>query len=909
LVALFAIVSVMAGPVVGSAVAAPVDSTPPEVQNAGKEGPGVGKLGEAIRCSSGSWSGAVSKFEFEWVRNGVAIEGATFATYTLSKADEGKEVWCIVTAVGEGARVTVESWNSVEFGAKEVQEAPTNTSPPEVKGTPEVGQPLKCESGVWKGQPTPTFSYEWLRDGAGIPSATSQTYTVSSEDEGDLLSCKVTAENTAGKAFAVSKNSLEVKGHEPKNTELPHIEGLAVVGETLTCNKGIWSGTKPLTYKFQWRLEGSAIGGANGETLPVESADEGKKLSCEVEAKNSVGKGFATSPQITVGIRPPENTTPPKITGEAVVGRELTCSEGVWTGSPTKYEFRWFRENEELSSQTNKYTITSKDPGHKLFCVVTAINGGGKGTSESAAFVVPEGGGQPPVDKEPPTISGAGAAGEELACSEGQWLNGPTSFEYQWVRDKTVSIPGATKAKYRVQTADEGHSLTCQVKANNKFGSGEAESAPLPITGQKPNPLEAPTISVPGGTARVGETVTCLHGAWEAAPAPTFTYKWLRDGTEQIGTKEFYTLVGADQGNTLTCVVTASNSEGSTEKSSAGLEVPGFAPQVVQAPRLKVVDGNAVQVGAVLMCEEGTWNAAPKAEVKYEWLVGGESPPGETKSTTYRVALEDEGRQIACRVTETNLYGQQSADSNAELVPGMAPKDLVLPKINPDGGGVGVQLTCSPGIWEGKPPPSFAYRWYREGQPISSATSNTYTVETADQGHRLSCVVIATNVQESVEAESSNSVIVPPARQTESASQAQVLGTSSSSSGVLDGLTTTQVRNSLVSQIARAIGAAHISKVLKAGGYSFSFIGPAAGTLEVQAFELVKKGHHEVRITLLSGIVRFTKSSRATVRLKLTREGKRILEHKQRFKLSVSSDFKVQGGVSASWSGAVTIKH
>jgi len=909
LVALLAIASLMAGPVVGSALATPIDSTPPEVQNAGKEGPGVGKLGEALKCSSGSWAGAVSKFEFEWVRGGVPVSGATFATYTLTKADEGEEVWCIVTAVGEGARVTVESWNSVEFGVKEVQEAPTNTSLPTVAGSPEVGKSLKCENGEWKGRPTPTFSYQWLRNGAGISSATAQTYTVSSEDEGNMLSCKVTAKNTAGEAFAVS-TGREVPGHEPKNTELPHIEGLPVVGETLTCNKGVWSGTKPLTYKFQWRLEGSSISGANGETLPVEVADEGKKLSCEVEAKNNIGKGFATSSQITIGIRPPENTVPPKISGEAVVGRELTCSEGKWTGSPTKYEFRWFRENEELSSQSSRYTVTSKDPGHKLFCVVTAENGGGKGTSESAAFVIPEGGGQPPKDEKPPAIMGAGAAGEELECSEGQWSNSPTSFEFQWVRDKTpsnpgVSIPGATKARYRVQTADEGHTLTCQVKANNKFGSGEAESQTVSIAGEKPKSLEAPTISVPGGAARVGETATCLHGAWEAAPSPTFTYKWLRDEREEVGSKEFYTLTSSDLGNTLTCVVTASNSEGSTEKFSAPLEVPGFAPEAVQAPRLKVLEGNVVQVGSVLMCEEGRWSAAPKAEATYEWLLAGRPIPEETKNT-YRVGPSDEGLEIACRITETNRYGHQSADSNAELVPGTGPTDEVAPKIS-GAGAVGVQLTCSPGIWDGKPPPSFAYQWDRDGVPISSATSNTYTVEKADEGHRLSCVVIATNVQESVEAESSNGVTVPPARQAESASQAQVLGTSASSSGLQNGLTATQVRNSLISQIARAIGGARISKVLKVGVYSFSFIGPAAGTLEVQAYELVKKGHHEVRITLLSGTARFTKSSHVTVRLKLTREGRRILDHKHRFKLSVSSGFKVLGGVSATWSGPVTI--
>ena len=46
-------------------------------------------------CSSGTWKGA-PHFEYTWVREG--IEFAKGPTYTLSKADKHKEVWCIVTA-------------------------------------------------------------------------------------------------------------------------------------------------------------------------------------------------------------------------------------------------------------------------------------------------------------------------------------------------------------------------------------------------------------------------------------------------------------------------------------------------------------------------------------------------------------------------------------------------------------------------------------------------------------------------------------------------------------------------------------------------------------------------------------------------------------------------------------------
>lgn len=79
---------------------------------------------------------------------------------------------------------------------------PVNTTPPEITGSPVVGQVLNVTNGVWTN--SPTFARQWLRAGNPISGATGATYTLAAGDSGQLISCRVTATNADGQATALS---------------------------------------------------------------------------------------------------------------------------------------------------------------------------------------------------------------------------------------------------------------------------------------------------------------------------------------------------------------------------------------------------------------------------------------------------------------------------------------------------------------------------------------------------------------------------------------------------------------------------------------------------------------------------------------------------------------------------------
>lgn len=57
---------------------------------------------------------------------------------------------------------------------------------------------------------------------------------------------------------------------------------------------------------------------------------------------------------------------------------------------------------------------------------------------------------------------------------------------------------------------------------------------------------------------------------------------------------------------------------------------------------------------------------------------------------------------------------------------------------------LGEALTCSPGSWSGSPN-SFSYAWRRGGDVIAGEEGASYTLESSDSGHTISCQVTARN--------------------------------------------------------------------------------------------------------------------------------------------------------------------
>lgn len=294
------------------------------------------------------------------------------------------------------------------------------------------------------------------------------------------FSMKSFPNKSAGSVFI---NPASGGGVAPTNTVAPVISGSTSLGSTLSCTTGTWAGTpNTFTYSYQWKRNGTNIGGATSSTYVTVVGDSTANITCVVTASNGVAPdGTATSNTLTMANYTPSISVNPVISGSTSLGSTLTTTNGTWSNSPSTFTYQWFRGASPISGATNNtYVTVIADSSASITCQVSASNGLTSSPATSNALVMAN---YTPANTVAPVVSGTAVVGQTFTTTNGTWTNSPTSYTYQWYRGATL-ISGATSSTYVLVQADAGQNIKCTVTATNSAGSASADSNTVAIMPQ-----------------------------------------------------------------------------------------------------------------------------------------------------------------------------------------------------------------------------------------------------------------------------------------------------------------------------------------------------------------------------------------------------------------------------------------
>jgi Immunoglobulin domain/FG-GAP-like repeat len=194
---------------------------------------------------------------YRWKKNGVAISGATASSYTISSAGS----YTVVASNSAGAVTSNTATLSVTV-------APLITAQPTGGKTINMGSPFTLTAAA---SATGTVTYQWEKDGASIPGATSSTYSVVSAAVSDSGDYTFIAKNAAG---SVTSNATTINVLFTPADFNGNRQSDIVWQNTATNQVGLWVMNKNTvastvtlkTLAANWRAAGTIVLNSSGQS-------------------------------------------------------------------------------------------------------------------------------------------------------------------------------------------------------------------------------------------------------------------------------------------------------------------------------------------------------------------------------------------------------------------------------------------------------------------------------------------------------------------------------------------------------------------------------------------------------------------------------------------------------------------
>ena len=302
---------------------------------------------------------------YQWLRNGSAITGASNPSYTLS--DDDVESYISVTANYTDGYGTNESVTSNTTGAvSNLNDIPIGSVT--IAGAAIEDQLLTVTNTLSDIDGLGTMSYQWLRNGSAITGATNSTYSLDDEDVGAYISVTAIYLDGHGTNESVTSNTTNVVSNfNDAPTGSVIIAGAAIEDQLLTVTNTLSDVDGLGVISYQWLRAGGFIDGATSSTYTLGDLDVGAVMSVIATYTDNYGMtenvtSNVTSAVININDIPIGTVT---IAGTAIKDHQLTASNTLTDDDGLGIiNYQWLRNGTSISGATSAtFTLIDEDIG------------------------------------------------------------------------------------------------------------------------------------------------------------------------------------------------------------------------------------------------------------------------------------------------------------------------------------------------------------------------------------------------------------------------------------------------------------------------------------------------------------------------------------------------------------------
>ena len=474
---------------------------------------------------------------------------------------------------------------------------------------------------------------------------------------------------------------------------------------------------------YEWSVNGYTLTGSSLDLSTIAIA-VGDLVTCSATVLDSNGGQATAANSVTILNRDPSIDSMTISPSSPTTSDLMTCQSTTSDpdGDAVTVSTNWEVAGVNIGSQSSlQLDPTMVSPLDSLDCIITAVDSNGNSvTSTQSVSVVNS---NPVIDSisispDPAYVS------DELICSvsvsdvDGEM---PSVFiEFQDSQGVVLNSTTGSTLGLDISNSSVGSSdtVTCVVSIVDVYGGTDSSSSNLVISNSAPQFDVGAGITSDTGSVTTGSTLTCSASASDPNQGVVnLSYEWAVNGSIISSTDTV--IVDANQtdvGNTIECVVTATDSDGESTTSNASELVLNTLPSI---STVNIMAQAGMYNDSVVECIVTIVDPDESLSPSYIWQVaGGVVGTNITLDLATTAAMPTD--QVTCIVNVLDSNGGSANDTTFETVLNRVPTSPTV-SVSPSSPEEGVDsITCNIDVSSQDADghsPSYTYQWDNNGSP------------------------------------------------------------------------------------------------------------------------------------------------------------------------------------------------